>query len=363
MSLTAALILATMLDARAISAWGWTLAATWLVMMACRAEADIAGFGLGAVLVTALVPAHVLVFCGYGMRAVIRYRDEVIRRARLLQRATEAANHELRAANDALQTANHSLRLARAEVGAAETASQAKSAFLAHMSHELRTPLNIIIGYSEMILEVAGHHSNAELVTDVSRIEGSAQHLLRLIDNILDLSKIEAGGVVVSIKDVDVEDIVESVIASARPLAQRNRNTLEYTVERAARRVAADAVRLRQILLNLLGNAAKFTAGGDIRVRCSRAPGGPVVFEVSDTGLGMTAAQLARVFTPFAQADETTTRRHGGTGLGLAISRSLAEAMGGRLTARSQPNVGSTFTLELPAAVDLDRSARRARVG
>jgi signal transduction histidine kinase len=239
----------------------------------------------------------------------------------------------------------------RARAAALE-ASQAKSRFLANMSHELRTPMNAIIGYSEMLIEDAGEAADEQVVADLGKIRTAGKHLLALINDVLDLSKIEAGKTTLSAETFDLAPLVETVATTIQPLADRNRNRLEVVLPAVLGAMMADETKVRQILVNLLSNACKFTEGGTVRLRVARR--GPareerVVFTVEDTGIGMTPEQLEMVFEEFTQADASTQRRFGGTGLGLAISRRFARMMGGDITVTSRPGEGSTFTLELPA--------------
>lgn len=236
---------------------------------------------------------------------------------------------------------------------AAEAASRAKSAFLANMSHELRTPLNAIIGYSEMLQEDAEAEGHDERVADLQKIQRAGKHLLALITDILDLSKIEAGRMSLCLEAFSIDEMVVELVSTAATLAQRNQNVLDTQRAEGLGEMVADITRVRQILLNLLSNAAKFTEQGRIGLRVDREHREGVewvAFRVSDTGIGLTDEQRSRLFREFTQADASTTRRYGGTGLGLAISRQLARMMGGDITVDSTPGEGSVFTFAMPAA-------------
>jgi signal transduction histidine kinase len=257
----------------------------------------------------------------------------------------------------ALEAANRAIDEARTQ---AERANLAKSQFLANMSHELRTPLNAIIGYTEMLHEDAEAEGRETTVKDLARIAGASRHLLQMIDEILDLARIEASRVELSFTPVVVPSFVEELADAARSLARKNANQLSVQLVGDADTLAlqADVTRLRQCMLNLLSNACKFTEKGHVTLRVERAeldgvPG--VAFEVQDTGIGMNDEQLARVFQPFEQADASTTRRFGGTGLGLAITSQLVRLMGGTVSAKSAPGQGSTFTLTVPLAPPVAR--------
>jgi signal transduction histidine kinase len=241
----------------------------------------------------------------------------------------------------------------------AEAANQAKSVFLANMSHELRTPLNTIIGYSEMLIEEAGDAGEEELVPDLQTIQGAGQHLLGLINDVLDLSKIEAGRMELLPEPVSIAALVEETAVAARPLMEKNRNRFRVVYEGRPEIIVADPMKLRQILLNLLSNAAKFTEGGDVELAVSGAGTdgvGSVEFRVSDTGIGMTEEQLERIFRPFVQAESSTSSKYGGTGLGLTLSRRFCRVMGGDITVTSEPGVGSAFTVTLPVNPPPDRN-------
>lgn len=249
---------------------------------------------------------------------------------------------------------------------AAEEANSAKSQFLANMSHELRTPLNAIIGYSEMLEEEAEEIGHPEIVSDLGKIRAAGKHLLALINDVLDLSKIEAGKTELYLEDLDVAAMVRDVATTVRPLVEKNANQLVVRCD-APGNLYADVTKLRQMLLNLLSNASKFTDHGAITLEVERSPT-DIAFRVTDSGIGMTQAQMAKLFEAFAQADSTTSKRYGGTGLGLAITRRFARMMGGDVTVDSEPGHGSTFTLRIPtvrqAALDVaERPAGQAGAG
>jgi CheY-like chemotaxis protein len=238
---------------------------------------------------------------------------------------------------------------------AAETANRAKSQFLANMSHELRTPLNAIIGYSEMLEEETEEAGHEEYGIDLRKIGAAGKHLLALINEVLDLSKIEAGKMELYLERFDASEMLSQVATTIRPLAERNGNELVLDWEDDLPVMRADLVKLRQILLNLLSNACKFTENGTVilAARSDRGPDGDEMlhFTVRDTGIGMTEEQLGRLFEAFSQADASTTRRYGGTGLGLVISRRFARMMGGDVEVESTPGAGSVFVVRIPADV------------
>jgi len=253
----------------------------------------------------------------------------------------------------ALET-EHTERLARSQEAALH-ANRAKSAFIAHMSHELRTPLTAILGYSELLEEEFQDRGDTIYIPDVQRVQAAAKHLLALINNMLDLSKIEAGKMELYLEDFALVEVVEEAVTTVLPMLERGatRFVRNYRAELGA--VRLDRMKVRQVLLNLLGNAAKFTAGGQIELavwREAEVSGEQVVLRVSDTGIGMSPEQIKRIFEEFAQGSAATTRRYGGTGLGLAISRSFCQRMGGDIEVASSLGEGSTFTVRLPAELD-----------
>ncbi|MEC9397788.1 MAG: HAMP domain-containing sensor histidine kinase [Myxococcota bacterium] len=229
----------------------------------------------------------------------------------------------------------------------AVAANATKSAFLANMSHELRTPLNAIIGYAELVQEENEDLDEPVHDDEVQRIERSARHLLRLINDLLDISKIEAGRIELLPSSVPLPSLCENLRATVEPLTQARQNRLVIDCPEDAGELVADQLRLTQILLNLLSNAAKFTDGGTVTLRVVANPEA-VRFLIEDEGIGMDEETLERVFEPFTQASASTAAEHGGTGLGLPISKKLCEIMGGRLTAKSSPGKGSSFIVEFP---------------
>ena len=243
--------------------------------------------------------------------------------------------HDRRQAEDELRSARKN----------ADAANAAKSQFLASMSHELRTPLNAVIGYSEMLEEQASEQGLAEFLVDLKKIRAAAGYLLELITNVLDLSKIEAGRMDVSLRKFDVGELLREVANTSDPLVHRNGNSLRLLCGTDVGAMKSDPTKVRQCLLNLLSNAAKFTSHGEIRVEVTR-DGGSVRFRVTDTGKGMDPEQTAKLFEPFFQVQ--SDRPSMGTGLGLAITRRLCQLMGGDVAVESELGKGSVFTLRLP---------------
>ena len=266
-----------------------------------------------------------------------------------LQRSVEARTRELEKINLEL----HRLidEASRAQE-AAEQANRSKGIFLANMSHELRTPLNAIIGYGEMLLEEAEDLGQAGFIPDLQKIHAAAKHLLALINDILDLSKIEAGKMDLYYETFDVAPMIQDVVATIAPLVKKNANALEVHCADDLGAMRADLTKVRQTLFNLLSNACKFTERGTITLEVGRemVDGGSwVTFRVRDSGIGMTPEQMEKLFQEFSQADVSTTRKYGGTGLGLAISQRICQMMGGEITVESALGQGSTFTISLPA--------------
>jgi signal transduction histidine kinase/DNA-binding response OmpR family regulator/HAMP domain-containing protein len=253
---------------------------------------------------------------------------------------------------DITEMKQHEAELAAAR-DAADEANRTKSSFLANMSHELRTPLNAIIGLTDMLVTNVARFGTEKAVDPLRRVHRAGTHLLGLINQILDLSKIEAGKFEINLENVSVPPLIDEVVGTARPLAEQNKNGLSVDCLRDLPAIEADPMRLRQILLNLLSNACKFTKGGSVILRVTRSTHEAqdcIEFAVTDTGIGMNAEQMQRLFEEFSQGDASTARHYGGTGLGLAITRHLCHMMGGDVTVASEIGKGSTFTVRLPIA-------------
>jgi PAS domain S-box-containing protein len=252
---------------------------------------------------------------------------------------------------DITQRKQHERDLAAAR-DEAEEANRAKSQFIANMSHELRTPLTAVIGYGEMLEEEAEDKGLAEMLEDLRKINSNARHLLTLINDVLDISKIEAGKMEVHFEDFDVAQLVGELGATVEALVAKKDNRLVVECAPDVGRMHSDPVKVRQCLINLLSNAAKFTEGGTVRLEVAREwadDAATLVFRVADTGIGMSAEQVAKLFQRFTQADASTTRRFGGTGLGLSITRAFAAMLGGKIGVESEPGKGTVFELRLPA--------------
>jgi signal transduction histidine kinase len=235
---------------------------------------------------------------------------------------------------------------------AADAANQAKSEFLANMSHELRTPMNAILGYSEMLMEEAEDADQEDFIPDLKKINQAGTHLLSLINDVLDLSKIESGKMEAFPEEIILDSLIDEVAATIHPLLVKNGNKLAVERGRNLGRAFQDLTKLRQVLLNLMSNAAKFTHKGTVTLhanRISRKNGDWLTLAVSDTGIGIEAGMLEQIFEEFSQADNSTTRDYGGTGLGLTIARRFCKLLGGNLDVYSEPGLGSTFTVRIPA--------------
>jgi signal transduction histidine kinase len=233
-------------------------------------------------------------------------------------------------------------------------ASERKSQFLASMSHELRTPLNAVIGLTEMMVSHAGRFGTDKALEPLRRVNAAGNHLLTLINEVLDLSKIEAGKLDLNPELVNLARLIDEVVGTAGQLAEKNNNRLVIEAQDNVGAITTDPMRLKQILLNLLSNACKFTKEGEVALRVRKVADGRdwVELAVADTGIGLTPEQQAKLFQDFTQADSLTARRYGGTGLGLALSRKLARMMGGDVTVTSEPGKGSVFTVRLPGSAD-----------
>jgi len=295
------------------------------------------GIGLGVLAVITIVSAVTTT------RAAVTSFDELID----AQLDAEAATERLEE-----RVAERTAQLAVATQRAQE-ANRAKSAFLANMSHELRTPLNAIVGYTEIVEEDLAAGDTASSAADLSRVRSSAAHLLTLINEVLDLSRIEAGRLELSLTDLNLRTVLREALDAVLPAAAKHNTRCVLKIENDVPLVHADETRLRQCALNLLSNAAKFTKDGVIALharRCKIGSADGVAISVRDTGHGISAEDLQRLFRPFAQADNSATRAHGGAGLGLVITRRLARAMGGDVIASSELGKGSTFTLFVPVS-------------
>ncbi|MEW6777542.1 MAG: response regulator [Bdellovibrionota bacterium] len=273
-------------------------------------------------------------------------------------RAERTAGGEIGLLTDTFNTMLGSIQERDAELvkarEEAQAANAAKSSFLANMSHELRTPLNAIIGYSEMLQEDAEDLGEESFVGDLKKIHTAGKHLLGLINSVLDLSKIEAGKMDLYLEDIETSILLDEVLVTARPLIEKNENLLKTQFGKNLAVIHVDVVKSRQIMLNLLSNASKFTDHGTITLHADRVTQDGrewIVFKVQDTGIGMTPEQTAKLFESFTQADASTTRKYGGTGLGLTISRHFARMMGGDVTVESEQGKGTTFIVRLPAEV------------
>lgn len=233
----------------------------------------------------------------------------------------------------------------------AEKANRSKSDFLAKMSHELRTPLNAIIGYSEILQEEAEDAGQESFIPDLQKINSAGKHLLALINDVLDLSKIEAGKMKLFLETFDITSMIKDVASTINPLVVKNGNVLEIECSENLGAMHADLTKVRQNLFNLLSNASKFTDRGTIYLKARREEGDWITFQVIDSGIGMTPEQMENLFQEFTQAEASTTRKYGGTGLGLAITQRFCKMMGGDIEVASEIGKGSTFTLRLPAKV------------
>ena len=290
---------------------------------------------------------------GNALMAIITVRDITERKEseEKIRQINQELETRVRQRTAELENVNRELLTAKE---LAEVASKAKAQFLANMSHELRTPLNAIIGYSEMLKEDAEANNQELFIPDLKKIHEAGKHLLGLISDVLDLSKIEAGKMALVVEEFDIADLVETVTSTSMPMVEAKGNTLSVKLEDNIGSMQSDPVRLRQCLLNLLSNAAKFTERGLVNLEVNRNQKNEtewINFQVTDSGIGMTPEQLEKIFDAFSQAEARTTAIYGGTGLGLAITRNLVDLMGGTITVESEINKGTTFTLQIPAMI------------
>jgi signal transduction histidine kinase len=280
---------------------------------------------------------------------VLHDRTEAMERARLyeeLKRASELLEERVREATAELVSQNELLRRQRLEL---EQASALKSQFLANMSHEFRTPLNAILGYTSLLLEGVSGPLNDKQQRNLGRVDSNAQHLLALINDILDISRIEAGRMPLTLESMDVAALVQEVLAELEPLIARTRLAVSAAPADGLPQVKSDRAKVKQVLVNLVSNAVKFTPSGSVTIGVDmHVDGRHLQIAVTDTGIGIDPADQEKIFDDFQQADPSTERRYGGAGLGLAISRRLAHMLNGRLELKSRPGQGSTFTFVLP---------------
>ena len=316
----------------------------------------------------------------YAVRAVKKYSDEIGRLidgfntmlSEIQQRDTalQSTNGELKTRTQELEEEVFQRKQAQEELSkakhAAEEANRAKSTFLANMSHELRTPLNAIIGYSEMLEEETRDAGKIENVQDLKKIQAAGKHLLALINDVLDLSKIEAGKMGLHLETFDVPQVIEEMVTTLQPAAAKNSNSVNVRVAENVGTMKADITKVRQILFNLLSNACKFTDHGTISVDVDQIRAEDkecIQFRVSDTGIGISAQQRQNLFQEFAQADSSIARKYGGTGLGLAITHRFVQLMKGQINVESEPGKGAVFTVQLPTQIAMETTESASSQG
>ncbi len=244
----------------------------------------------------------------------------------------------------------HAHQQVAARLELTEKAEKARSLFFANMNHELRTPLNAILGYSDLLIEAARDNKDTNYLEDLGRIKDSGKHLLTIVNDILDISKMEAGLLQLHLEDIEVNDVISQATNITAPMMSKNQNRLHTNIDQSIPRIVSDSTRLIQILVNLLSNAAKFTRNGEISLHVTRLSDKTIQFTLTDTGIGMTHEQLDRLFTPFQQAEAATAKNYGGTGLGLAICAQLVRMMRGTINIQSEPNKGTRFEIMLPTS-------------
>ncbi|MEM7016463.1 MAG: response regulator [Pseudomonadota bacterium] len=304
------------------------------------------------------------------IRAYLRFIEQERSYSRELEHKVEERTAELSQVNELLKQSRDTLEerveertlaLLKAKSAAehaqeeAEAANYAKSRFLANMSHELRTPMNAMIGYGELMLEEAHDMELPEFTGDLQKILTSGRHLLSLINDLLDISKIESGKMELQLEEFSIDSLIEELAVTVEPLIEKNSNCLNIRMAKNLGTCFADLTKIRQIILNLVGNAAKFTENGKIILtvaKCTNEPREVLHISVADDGIGMTEEQQVKIFEPFIQADASTTRKYGGTGLGLAITKNFAEMMGGNIKVEGSSGKGSTFHVRIPAIVE-----------
>ena len=278
-------------------------------------------------------------------------RVETHLKIHMLTKALEESNGALAEKNIALEA---EVNLRRQAEEKANEANEAKSRFLSFISHEMRAPLNAINGFSEELIDCLDPEAQEDSVEDAKSIHRSGKHLLGLINNLLDLSKIEAGRMPLVLKEFSPGNMIQELARDVEPLIRKGNNTLSIDTDNAVASIRADETKTKQVLMNLISNAGKFTQDGEIHIRLGTVNGSMIQIAVQDSGIGMTKAEMGRLFQAYQQANDTTSNRFGGTGLGLVISRQYCRLMGGELTVESKEGQGSIFTMLLPVEVETE---------